>query len=150
MAVAGFTLAAVVIIVAARHLVRDEPAVKNVVVAAVVLRLAGPLIFRMVANDVYEGSADAVAYGRLARGVADNLRQGIIEFGPDQLGGFELLGTGTIIVATAVIFVIFGASDLAAFFVFAAAAFVGQCLSTEPSGPRAPRLMVAGTRGSSS
>lgn len=96
---------------------------------AVVVRLVGSIAFLWVVSTFYGGHADAFAYARLGGEIAERVSQGLVlDIASEDLGGFALHGTGTIIVATGALFALVGRSIVTGFLVFALAGFFGHWL----------------------
>ncbi|MBW3578446.1 MAG: hypothetical protein KY462_12035 [Actinobacteria bacterium] len=96
---------------------------------AVVVRLVSSIAYLWVFSAIYDGVADAFGYSRLGGALADRLGQGLVlDITRQDLGGFTLRGTGTIIVATAALFALLGESTVTGFLVFALAGICGHWL----------------------
>ena len=98
-------------------------ATARLVMAAVLLKLAGSVVRYYVTFSVY-GAADATVYSQRGKILASSFRHGdfVIELGK------KVVGTGFIEIVTGVVYTITGASKLAGFFVFAWFGFVGLFL----------------------
>lgn len=119
---------------------RDDPALARVLRIAAVARVGFPALFYGLVGPVFEGSADAAVYSDLGAGIAQDLRRGVVDLGPEALGGFTFPGTATIIVATGLVFAVVGTSALVGFLVFSLMAFVGQYLLYRAARVAAPGI----------
>ena len=128
---AAFVVAPVIVLVSVRHLLRaaelgNDPAMGGVLVAALVLKLVGAIVLFAVSAELYKGAADASFYHQQGRIVAESLRQGNLDV--DLGAGYELVGTGFIVLLTGILYTVLGATRLGGALVFSWLGFWGLFL----------------------
>jgi hypothetical protein len=99
---------------------QDDPRFKRLLVVALVLKMVGAVIRYGVAFDVYGGQADAKAYDKAGRLLAQGFRSGHFDFGHGAISN-----THFIEIVTGVVYTITGPTQLGGFFVFSWMGFLG-------------------------
>ena len=99
---------------------QDDPRLARLLMVALVLKMLGAVIRYGVAFDVYGGQADAKAYDKAGRILAQGFRAGHLTFGQGAISN-----THFIEVVTGVVYTITGPSQLGGFFVFSWLGFLG-------------------------
>ncbi len=99
---------------------QDDPRLARLLVVALVLKMLGAVIRYGVAFDVYGGQADAKAYDKAGRVLAQGFRSGHLLFGHGAISN-----THFIEIVTGVVYTIIGPTQLGGFFVFSWLGFLG-------------------------
>lgn len=112
----------------ARHAARaeEDPALTTILVAAVILKLAGAIVLYAVSSEVYDGVADAFTYHDEGAALSESFRGG--DFTVRLPYDFGLVGTGFVFVVTGVVYAVIGPTVLGGFLVFAWMGFLGLYL----------------------
>lgn len=97
-----------------------DPALRRLLVAALVLKLASAVARYFIGFDVYRGFIDAGVYHKFGAQVADSFRHGIFDV---DVG--KLTGTGFLRLVTGAIYTVIGPTKLGGFFVFSWLGFWG-------------------------
>lgn len=108
--------------------VDGDPTLVRLLVIALLLKLVAALVYYLVFQHAYQGSADAFGYIQQGKVLATQMRHGIFDTSQKNLGGFTFWGTGFMYFVVGALFVVLGPSRLVAFFVFTLFAFFGQYL----------------------
>jgi hypothetical protein len=99
---------------------QNDPRLERLLVVALVLKLVGAVVRYGVAFDVYGGAADAKAYDKAGRILAEGFRSGHLNFGHGAINN-----THFIEIVTGVVYAITGPTQLGGFFVFSWLGFLG-------------------------
>lgn len=128
---AAFVIAPVIVLASVRRLMRTaaldrDAQMTGILLLALILKMVGAVVLFSVAAELYKGAADASFYHHQGAIVAESLRHGDLDV--DLGEGYQLVGTGFIVLLTGIVYAVIGATRLGGALVFSWLGFWGLFL----------------------